>query len=959
MTNPLLGWQRLDDVYYRLRPCGGDSDSVPNFPPRPWRSASLSPELRLLAVVSSDYDYIRVCLFRGVPVAEIVWLQLQLGVLCDCLWLQDGREDLYLVSATGTIRHYYDYANNDFHQVPVELPANALVVRVTHWEHGLVLLLDNASARVVYYSQFWPPHGHHLDPLVLVAVPLSHDSAVHSLVVVADPSHPKLFTMLVLVDVTVVVYHYNHALELHTCQDKHITEGPFSHMRLLPNQRLLALFNLQSGVNTLVLPDVEQVYVQYDSKEQDAFGTTTAAGNLVWCGLDGLVLAYTDELRVVGPSNNLVVFYLNEEVEEEEGDTAESGVPLVCTSEDGLWVFYRQRLFLLSRVSDELVLTFMIGSTAPSAIVLDATALVHQRVANYDSILSLCDAGLMEQAVEGLLASAADELDPEWQKRLLNAAVLGKLHLDQAGSVTAHYTRALVLVRVLNQFWVDSLGLFLTYRQLERLVERSCEVAPVPGTVFAAGDSGLLNLLMKRNLHYLATRVQQELAVAYPQMASWFQPLTAHWALLKIKTTNGLDDRLLYTLVVGKLETFALQARRFNATAAPTVQLDHLCDLAYREGRLALCKYLLNHALMAGAGPVVFVHDMLFVTRFLLLLEEQELLLQKLFPVVADGESGEVVVTNTSYSHELATLGVMVLQQKVTLPHLFKLLLLLQYTMNGEVYTIRNPQLVSNFWVENIGKQDGAGEGSDLARWYYQQDRKFDLDNRAVEERLAPRAVTSADYAAEYKSRKEALQEAVTTYKQLMDHRAEARLFETQLQLLELQHELSTTYQSDFFQFPTVLAVLAELMGPQHRVSYSKCLKTAKRFHVSEAKLWYLILDTFAAERSFGHLHEYILEYQLGLNKAPPIGFEPIIAKCIAKRSHLNLEHYVDGCPLLGYKGQVLVYLKMGMYGQASTVAFNNKNAMLLQEVYQAAVGDPKAGERTRGAVKRLVDQMR
>ena len=93
--------------------------------------------------------------------------------------------------------------------------------------------------------------------------------------------------VLLAVDKTVFLVDYNEA------EDKVLQAGPFKHVIVSPTGRFVALFTGE-GKLWVVNNDFQNKISEYDSRSRVVPSTVT------WCGDDAVVLAWEDEIHLVG-----------------------------------------------------------------------------------------------------------------------------------------------------------------------------------------------------------------------------------------------------------------------------------------------------------------------------------------------------------------------------------------------------------------------------------------------------------------------------------------------------------------------------------------------------------------------------------------------------------------------------------------------------------------------------------
>jgi hypothetical protein len=78
-------------------------------------------------------------------------------------------------------------------------------------------------------------------------------------------------------------------------EDKILQDGPFKHVTVSPTGRFVALFTGE-GKLWVVSNDFQNKLSEYDSKSR------VAPSCVSWCGDDAVVLAWEDEIHLVGPN---------------------------------------------------------------------------------------------------------------------------------------------------------------------------------------------------------------------------------------------------------------------------------------------------------------------------------------------------------------------------------------------------------------------------------------------------------------------------------------------------------------------------------------------------------------------------------------------------------------------------------------------------------------------------------
>lgn len=78
-------------------------------------------------------------------------------------------------------------------------------------------------------------------------------------------------------------------------EDKILQDGPFKHVSISPSGHFVGLFTAE-GKLWVVSNDFQNKLSEYDSKSR------VPPSTVKWCGDDAVILAWEDEIHLVGPS---------------------------------------------------------------------------------------------------------------------------------------------------------------------------------------------------------------------------------------------------------------------------------------------------------------------------------------------------------------------------------------------------------------------------------------------------------------------------------------------------------------------------------------------------------------------------------------------------------------------------------------------------------------------------------
>lgn len=150
------------------------------------------------------------------------------------------------------------------------------------WGSGLVALLSNNQLIVV-------PKYDEPRPKLLASCPEGEVSS-WSLI---PPAHTLSRSVEVLLAVDKTVF----LIDSTDTEDKILQDGPFKHTSVSPSGRFVALLTGE-GKLWVVSNDFQNKFSEYDSKSR------VPPNSMSWCGDDAVVLAWEDEIHLVGPNGN-------------------------------------------------------------------------------------------------------------------------------------------------------------------------------------------------------------------------------------------------------------------------------------------------------------------------------------------------------------------------------------------------------------------------------------------------------------------------------------------------------------------------------------------------------------------------------------------------------------------------------------------------------------------------------
>lgn len=155
----------------------------------------------------------------------------------------------------------------------------------------MVALLNNHT--LVSVASYAEPR-----PKLLASPP---DGEIHSWAVMS-PAHTLSRSVEVLLSIEQTVY----VVDAGECEDRFLDIGPFSHLSVSPCGSFIALYT-QTGKAHVIASDFQERLVEYSSNSK------IAPKYVEWCGQDA-VIAWEDEVHLIGPHNAAATFFYDSRV---------------------------------------------------------------------------------------------------------------------------------------------------------------------------------------------------------------------------------------------------------------------------------------------------------------------------------------------------------------------------------------------------------------------------------------------------------------------------------------------------------------------------------------------------------------------------------------------------------------------------------------------------------------------
>ncbi|KAI1180067.1 vacuolar protein sorting-associated protein [Nemania sp. FL0916] len=542
------GWEKVGDRFYRktqLYTAVFDQDlDLDNYivagAPYGGAIAICRDETRIIAYRpgQSVKPSIDIYSCAGKPLKSISWDK---GSVKGLGWSEDER--LLVVSYDGTVRCYYNL-QGDFAQFSLGREAEDFGVHSCRfYDHGMVALLTNNA--LVSVSSYDEPR-----PKLLATPP---EGEIHSWTILS-PSITLSRSVEVLLSIEKTVY----AVDAAECVDRFLDIGPFAHIGVSPSGKFAALYAADGKVH-VITSNFQDRLSEYDSRSH------ITPKYFQWCGNDAVVIAWEDEVNVVGPNSAVASFVYEGRVH-------------VIADHDGVRLLTNDVCDFVQKVPDVTDEVFRYGTESPASVLLDAVEQLENQSPKADDNIQLIRSNLAE-AVDTCVAAAGHEFSIHWQKQLLKAASFGKSVLDIYNS--DDFVDMCETLRVLNAVRFYEVGLPLSYEQYQRLT-----------------PEGLIQRLINRHEYLLAIKIAGYLHLTTDR-------IYVHWASAKVRT-GAEDDSTICRMVVEKL------------AGKPGISFETIARAAYDEGRGRLATELLNHEPRAGRQ-----------VPLLLSMEEDEIALDK------------------------------------------------------------------------------------------------------------------------------------------------------------------------------------------------------------------------------------------------------------------------------------------------------------------------------------------
>ncbi|CAG8956602.1 hypothetical protein HYFRA_00011913 [Hymenoscyphus fraxineus] len=548
MANPTADWEQVGDKFYRkiqLYTAVFDQDlELENY---------IVTGCSYGGAVALHRDESKLHSFRGTQASKssidlyscagklIRRINWEKGSIKGLGWSED--EKLIVITADGTVRCYYDL-QGEFTQFSLGNGAEEYGVKECRfYGTGFVALLTNNH--LISVNRYEEPR-----PKLLATPP---EGDVYSWTLI-----PPAYTLSRSVEVLLSISNTIYVVDEIDSEDRLLDIGPFTHISVSPNGKFVALYT-ESGKAYVITSDFQTRYSEHDSRSK------ISPKDVQWCGNDAVVIAWEDEVHVIGPKNAAARYFYDGRVH-------------LIADHDGVRLITNDVCDFLQKVPEVTDEVFRFGTESSASILLDAVEQLENQSPKADDNIQLIRPSLVE-AVDTCVKAAGHEFNIHWQKQLLKAASFGKSVLDIYNS--DDFVDMCEVLRVLNAVRFYEIGIPLSYEQFLRLTPEN-----------------LVRRLINRREYLLALRISTYLRLPTDR-------IYVHWASQKVRVGTE-DEDTICRLIVSKLE------------GKRGISFEEIARAAYDEGRGRLATELLNHEPRAGKQ-----------VPLLLSMEEDEIALDK------------------------------------------------------------------------------------------------------------------------------------------------------------------------------------------------------------------------------------------------------------------------------------------------------------------------------------------
>lgn len=223
-------------------------------------------------------------------------------------------------------------------------------------------------------------------PKLLAAPP---EGDVHAWTII-----PPAFTLSRSVEVLLSIGQTIHVVDVTESEDRFLDIGPFTHIAISPNGKFAALYT-ETGKAYVITSDFQNRLSEHDSRSK------THPKDVQWCGNDAVVIAWEDEVHIIGPHDATAKFFYDGRVHMIAGTFEDLGSTGLEThpneiDHDGVRLITNDVCDFLQKVPEVTDEVFRFGTESSASILLDAVEQLENQSPKADDNIQLIRPNLVE-----------------------------------------------------------------------------------------------------------------------------------------------------------------------------------------------------------------------------------------------------------------------------------------------------------------------------------------------------------------------------------------------------------------------------------------------------------------------------------------------------------------------------------------------------------------------------------
>lgn len=115
---------------------------------------------------------------------------------------------------------------------------------------------------------------------------------------------PPTYTLSGSVEALISLGQTIYVVDSSEAEDRVLSNGPFRHVSVSPNGQYVALYT-EDGKVWVITTDFQNKIGEYESKAR------TPPKDVQWCGNDSVLLAWEDEIHMMGPNGALIRYIIH------------------------------------------------------------------------------------------------------------------------------------------------------------------------------------------------------------------------------------------------------------------------------------------------------------------------------------------------------------------------------------------------------------------------------------------------------------------------------------------------------------------------------------------------------------------------------------------------------------------------------------------------------------------------